>query len=414
MERDIYKLTRRGFLKKSSLMTITAMVGASIPFADLMPTGLIPIGFANADEPIKIPNKHPDLSILSNLPINMETPPHMLDDEVTPSDKMFVRNSGHPPENPDPKNWTLTIEGESAENPMSFTIDELKEKFNRHTYQIQIECGGNGRSEFRPRVKGLQWTYGAVSCAMWTGVKLKDVLNHVGVRDDAVYIGYYGADIHLSRDPDKVVISRGVPLQKAMEDESLIAFAMNGQDIPYLNGYPLRLITGGWPGSTCGKWLRKIVIRNRVHDGKKMMGKSYRVPSHPVAPGKKVAKGDMRIIESMPVKSIITFPKTQTNVKLDEPLELRGHAWAGDLSVSKMHLSIDFGATWRECKLKDPVNRLAWQRWFCKVRFPQKGYYEIWAKATDSNGRMQPMVVPGWNPKGYLNNSCHRISIYVV
>ncbi|GAX62581.1 oxidoreductase molybdopterin binding protein [Candidatus Scalindua japonica] len=379
-----------------------------------MPEGLIPIGIADAKGPIKIPDKHPDLSILSNLPINMETPPHLLDDEVTPAGKMFVRNSGHPPENPDPNSWTLTIEGESAGHQMSFTIDELKEKFKHYTYQIQIECGGNGRSEFRPRVKGLQWTYGAVSCASWTGARLKDVLAHVGVRDDAVYIGYYGADTHLSRDPDKVVISRGVPIEKAMEDESLIAFAMNGQDIPYLNGYPLRLVTGGWPGSTCGKWLRKIEIRNRVHDGKKMRGKSYRVPTHPVARGKKVANENMRIIESMPVKSIITFPRTQTSVNLEEPLELRGHAWAGDLSVSKMHLSIDFGATWIECKLTNPVNRLAWQRWFCKVRFAEKGYYEVWAKATDSNGRMQPMVVPGWNPKGYLNNSCHRIALYVT
>jgi sulfite oxidase len=414
LERDVNKLTRRGFLKKSSLMTIMAMLGTSIPFADFMPEGLIPIGILDAKEPFKIPDKNPGLSVLNDLPINAEAPPHLLDDEITPADKMFIRNNGIPPENPDPKNWTLTIEGESAENKMSFTIDELKKKFKQHTYQIQIECGGNGRSKFRPPAKGLQWTYGAVSCAMWTGVRLKDVLWHVGVKDDAVYIGYYGADTHLSGDPDKVVISRGVPIKKAMEVESLIAFAMNGKDIPYLNGYPLRLVTGGWPGSTCGKWLKKIVIRNKVHDGRKMMGKSYRVPCNPVAPGEKVAAEDMCIIESMPVKSIITFPQTQTSVKLDEPLELRGHAWAGDLSVSKMHVSIDFGATWIECKIRSPRNRLAWQRWSCEVRFPKKGYYEIWAKATDSNGRMQPMVVPGWNPKGYLNNSCHRIAIYVV
>jgi DMSO/TMAO reductase YedYZ molybdopterin-dependent catalytic subunit len=245
-------------------------------------------------------------------------------------------------------------------------------------------------------------------------VRLRDVLNYCGLKDDAVYTGYYGADKHLSGDPEKVVISRGVPMQKAMEDESLIVWAINGEDLPLHNGYPLRLITGGWPGSTCGKWLKKIVVRNRVHDGPKMKGFSYRVPCFPVAPGEKVDEKDMCIIGSMPVKSLITHPKSGTKVNLSKQFAVRGHAWAGDLEVSAMHVSHDFGSTWIPCDLKKPRNRLAWQRWSAEVSFPKKGYYEVWARATDRNGRVQPMVVPGWNPKGYLNNACHRIAVKVV
>ncbi len=406
-------LTRRGFLKKSGIVAMTAYLGTNIPFADLMPSGLIPAQLAYASEPFTIPGKE-GLKILNDRPLNAEALPHFLDDEITPTSRLFIRNNGIPPENVDPEKWTLSIGGESIIKPMTFTINELKKKFKHFTYQIQLECGGNGRSEFNPPAKGNQWTVGAVGCPEWTGVRLKDVLKHCGIKEDAVYIAYYGADKHISGDPDKVVISRGVPLSKAMEDESLIAWAINGEDLPLQNGYPLRLITGGWPGSTCGKWLKDIVVRNKVHDGPKMTGYSYRTPCYPLAPGESIEKKDMCIIESMPVKSLITYPKSGIKMQLGEKMLVRGQAWAGDLEVSAMHVSIDFGATWAKCELKKPANRLAWQRWTAEVSFPKKGYYEVWARATDQAGTMQPMVVPGWNPKGYLNNACHRIAVRVV
>ncbi len=183
---------------------------------------------------------------------------------------------------------------------------------------------------------------------------------------------------------------------------------------PHLNGHPLRLVCGGWPASVSGKWLKKIVVRNQVHDGPKMTGTSYRVPCNPVAPGSEVPDEDMCIIESMPVKSLITYPKSGIEHKLANKLSLRGHAWAGDLSVSRVDVSIDFGATWQKAKLESPANRLAWQHWKTDVRFPKAGYYEVWVRATDKSGRAQPMVLPGWNPKGYLNNACHRIAVQVA
>jgi DMSO/TMAO reductase YedYZ molybdopterin-dependent catalytic subunit len=407
--------SRRGFLKKSALAAMGLALGGEMVFAHNYPAGMIPAALSNADTPFALPGKDPQLVVLNDKPVNAETPAHLLDDELTPGNLFFVRNNGIPPAMSDinVNTWTLTIDGESAQKSVSFTLPELKAKFKHYTYQLTLECGGNGRKEFNPPAKGNQWSLGAVGCAAWTGVRLKDVLNHVGLKADAVYIGYYGKDSHLSGDPTKRPISRGVPIAKAMQEESLIAWAMNGEDLPLLNGYPLRLVFGGWPASTSGKWLERITIRNKVHDGPKMTGQSYRVPCKPVAPGTKVADEDMCIIESMPVKSLITYPKSGATINLGTKLNIRGHAWAGELNVSKVEYSIDFGASWKSCVLKAPANRLAWQHFSATVDFPQSGYYEVWARATDSEGKAQPMLLPGWNPKGYLNNACHRIAVKV-
>jgi hypothetical protein len=145
-----------------------------------------------------------------------------------------------------------------------------------------------------------------------------------------------------------------------------------------------------------------------------MTGKSYRVPHYPVAPGTDVPDKDMKIIESMPVKSLVTRPRSGLSHPAAKPLEVGGHAWAGDRSVKSVAVSIDFGATWMTADLRAPANRLAWQHFSATVYLPQKGYYEIWARATDEKGTSQPMVLPGWNPRGYLNNACHRVAVQAV
>lgn len=404
--------SRRKFLKRTSVATLGALIGSKIVFANKLPEGYVPLAL-EGDDPYKMFNKHKDMNVLNNRPWNIESQPHLLDDKVTPNEKMFIRNNGLIPQDIDVTAWTLTIDGESVSKPKTYSLADLKSKFKHHTYQLTIECGGNGRKEFNPPAKGNQWEYGAVSCAEWTGVRLADVLKDVGIKSDAVYIGYYGADVHLTGNPDKVVISRGVPMSKAMQEETLLAFQMNGEDIPLAHGYPLRLVAGGWPASVSGKWLKRIAVRNQEHDGPKMEAPSYRVPCKPVAPGEKVAHEDMCIIESMPVKSLITYPKTGAMIDQGKKLNIRGHAWAGELNVAKMEYSIDFGTTWKPCTLQQPANRLAWQHFNAEVSFPEDGYYEVWARATDSSGKSQPMVLPGWNPKGYLNNACHRIAVKV-
>lgn len=239
---------RRGFLKKSALVAMGTLLGGKVIFGSSYPSGLIPAGLADSKELFSLPGKHPGLVILNDRPINAETPPFLLDDRITPANKFFVRNNGLPPESNsiDINSWTLTIEGESAKQSKTYTLAELKSKFKNYTYQLTLECGGNGRSEFNPPAKGNQWSTGAIGCPEWTGVRLKDVLEDVGIKNDAVYIGYYGKDTHISGDTKKTVISRGVPMKKALQDENLIAWAMNGADIPLLNGHPLRLVLGGY------------------------------------------------------------------------------------------------------------------------------------------------------------------------
>ena len=406
-------MKRRNFVAKSSLSGLAALLGVDIIYKEFMPLGYTPVALQESD-PFKLFNKDKGMVVLNDKPWNIEAKAHLLDDRVTPNKSIFVRNNGLIPEDINVDTWTLTIDGESVKQEKTYTLSELKSKFKHHTYQLTLECGGNGRSEFDPPAKGNQWTVGAVYCASWTGVRLRDVLEDVGIKDDAVYFGYHSADTHLSRDPTKEPISRGAPMSKALQDETLLAFKMNGEEIPLVHGYPLRVIAGGWPASVSGKWLQRISIRNIVHDGTKMTGTAYRVPCKPVAPGEKVADEDMCIIESMPVKSLITYPKSGAVLSKNKKLSIRGHAWAGELEVAKMEYSIDFGATWHHCTIEKPANRLAWQHFSADISFPQEGYYEVWAKATDSNGVSQPMLLPGWNPKGYLNNACHRIAVKIA
>ncbi len=403
---------RRGFLRGAGLAAMGAAVGAVIPFHRNMPAGLIPAALAEAKDGFVLEGKD-GLTILNDLPVNAETPPHLLDDAVTPNSRHFVRNNGLIPpraKSMQAGDWSLTIYGEVAA-PIAFTLDEIKKKFKPVTYRLQLECGGNGRAAFNPPARGNQWTLGAIGCAEWTGVRMRDLLKAAGIKSSAVYTGYYGEDIHLSGKLDKVVISRGAPIDKMMEPHTILAYAMNGEPIPYWHGFPARIVAPGWPGSVSGKWVKQIWVRDAVHDGPKMTGKSYRVPWYPPRPGEKVAKPNWRIIESMPVKSLITFPEAGTVVN-GKTLDVRGHAWAGDRSVQQVDLSVDFGASWIKAKLEKPKNRYAWQQWSARITFPTKGYYEILARATDKKGRMQPFAVT-WNEKGYLNNSMPRVPVTV-
>ena len=399
---------RRGFLRGAGLAAMTAAIGAAIPFHRRMPSGFIPL--ALAEEAGLIAGKD-GLTILNDRPVNAETPPHLLDDAITPTTRHFIRNNGVPPEAAGAAGWSLTIDG-LVDKPTTFSIAELKAKFDVVELALTLECGGNGRAFFEPPAKGNQWTLGAVACSKWTGVRLADVLAAVGVKESAIYTAHVGADTHLSGDPDKLPISRGVPIAKAMDPANLIAFAQNGQAIHPMNGAPLRLMVPGWPGSCSQKWLRRITLRDVVHDGPKMTGKSYRVPNRPVAPGKKVDKKDFVIIEAMPVKSLITNPQSGMG-SAARTIEVRGHAWAGDRAVNAVDLSIDFGATWTSADLNQPANPAAWQNWRQALTFPQAGYFEVWARATDDHGVMQPHAI-AWNPKGYLNNAMYRVSVTVA
>jgi sulfite oxidase len=411
---------RRGFLGGSGLAAMSAAVGGAIPFAGSMPGGLIPAAFAQEKQVpakgpqyLKFPGKHERLVVLGDRPLVAETPESLLDDDTTPTDKFFIRNNANTPEPvKDPDSWKLTIDGE-VNQPLEITLGELKQRFRPLTRRMVLECGGNGRSFFTPTARGNQWTNGGAGCAEWTGVRLADVLRAAGVKSSAVFTGHYGIDGSLS-DPNRPALSRGVPIRKAMDENNLIVWAMNGEPLPTIHGGPVRLVIPGWPGSVSAKWLTRIWVRDKVHDGPGMGGTSYRVPIKPMIPGGKVDEANFRDLESMPVRSIITSPANGTKLAANiRELNLRGAAWDGDGSIRRVDVSVDYGATWHEAKLQPTKNRYDWQRWAATVRVPSEGYYEIWSRATDQRGIMQPHAAANWNPQGYGANPMHRIAVLI-
>jgi DMSO/TMAO reductase YedYZ molybdopterin-dependent catalytic subunit len=418
-------VSRRGFLNGAGLAAMGAAVGGAIPFAANMPGGLIPAAMAQgapsagsgapaAPKLLDFPGKEKGLVVLGDRPLVAETPESMLDDATTPIGKFFIRNNGLiPPENTQGDAWKLVVEGE-VNTRIELTLGDLKQRFKPKTYRMVLECGGNGRSFFSPPGRGNQWTNGGAGCAEWTGVPLADVLKAAGVKPSAKYTGHYGADPHLSGDTTKDTVSRGMPMAKAMDPNNLIVWAMNGQPLPNIHGGPVRLVVPGWPGSLSAKWLKRIWVRDKEHDGQGMTGTSYRVTIVPMVPGGKPDDKNFRILESMPVRSIISSPANGAKLAAGtRQLALRGAAWAGDLTVKAVDVSVDFGATWTRVKLEQTKNRYDWNRWTASVKLPSDGYYEVWARATDSTGRMQPHIAGNWNPQGYGANPMHRIAVLV-
>jgi sulfite oxidase len=414
-------VSRRGFLGGSGLAAIGAAVGGAVPFAANMPGGLVPTAFAQGaaappkgPQYLKFPGKSDQLLVLGERPLVAETPEHLLDDDTTPTDKFFIRNNAQvPDEAKEPDAWKIAIDGE-VNQKLELTLGELKSKFQQVSRRMVLECGGNGRSFFTPQARGNQWTNGGVGCAEWTGVRLADVLRAAGVKPSAVFTGHYGVDRSLA-DASKDALSRGVPIRKAMEVNNLIVFAMNGQPLTNIHGGPVRLVIPGWPGSVSSKWLTRVWVRDKVHDGAGMGGTSYRVAIKPMVPGDRPDPDNFRDLESMPVRSIVTNPANGTSFSRDvREVRLRGVAWAGDLTVSRVDVSIDYGATWRPAELQQPKNPYDWQRWTATVRLPSEGYYEIWARATDARGAMQPHIAGSWNPQGYGANPMHRVAIRIA
>jgi sulfite oxidase len=419
-------VNRRGFLGGAGLATMGAALGGAIPFAENMPAGMIPAAHAQpapaapAAQPkgptyLNFPGKNDKLVVLGDRPLVAETPEHLLDDDTTPTDKFFVRNNGQMPEQTkEPDAWKITVDGE-VNNKLELTLGELKSKFKPVTRRMVLECGGNGRSFFTPQARGNQWHHGGAGCAEWTGVRLADVLKAAGVKSSAVFSGHYSADPHLSGEKGKDAISRGVPIKKLMDENNLIVWAMNGQPLPLIHGFPVRLVVPGWPGSVSNKWLTRIWVRDRPHDGQGMGGTSYRVAIKPMVPGDKPDDKNFRDLESMPVRSIITNPMNGTKLAAGtREVKLRGASWAGDNTVKQVDVSIDFGATWQKAKLEKAQNKYDWQRWTATVRLPTDGYYEIWSRATDQRGIAQPHIAGFWNPQGYGANPMHRIAVLVA
>ncbi|MFN2349721.1 MAG: sulfite oxidase [Thioalkalivibrio sp.] len=392
--------------------------GTEAAMQGLFGRGMIPAAWAS--EPVEITDdqaKHmladagkEGLIVYNQRPMNAETPPHLLKDAVTPAKYHFIRNNDQISEKAMRKNaqgWKMEIEGE-VNQKVSFTLDQLQ---GMKTVKVRapIECGGNGRALFDPSPRGNQWKYGAIGNAEWTGVPLGELLNQAGLKSSAVYTGHYGEEPVLG---DRPPFSRGITIEKAMEPHTIVAFQMNGHDIPAAHGFPVRLVVPGWMGSASHKWLNKIVIRDREHDGRGMTGYSYRMPKYPVAPGERPPEEDMVVATAWHIKSLITGPAEGTEFKAGQTVKVTGQAWAGENEVKEMWVSTDFGLNWTKAKLGKPHNKYSWQQWETDLKFPNRGYYEIWARGVDNEGNTQP-IEEAWNPRGYKGHKVHRLPVTI-
>jgi sulfite oxidase len=361
------------------------------------------------DERLLVTQQKPELSLFETPEINAQTPAHLLDSDITPLEALFVRNTGRLPVIADAAvaAWTLAVDG-AVLTPKTWMLRQLQHDFEQVTQTAVIECAGNGRAFFTHETSAPPWTHGAVGCVTWTGVRVADLLAACGLKADAVYTGHHSPDRAI--DGSGPAISRGLPIAKAMAPETLIAYAVNGVPLPHLHGGPLRVVAPGFPGSAWQKWLNRISVRDREHDGERMTGLHYRLPRRPLRPGDPIDLKQFDVITDMPVRSVITFPRDGFAISAANPLSIRGHAWSGHIPVASVDISIDGGKSWRPAELRPARERFAWRRFELRLPRAAPGHRDIVARATDVQGNSQPLDSVSWNPRGYCNNAAHRIS----
>ena len=345
------------------------------------------------------------LIVRSPRPEDLETPVHLLTSWITPNDLFYVRSHFYTP-SVDAAAWRLRVEGE-VEKPLELSLDDIR-RMRSSSQVVTLECAGNGRAFFDPPVAGVQWERGAVGTAGWTGVRLADLLATLGVKPTARYLWFDGADRGVGRAPDFV---RSLPIEKALDRDTLLAYEMNGEPLPIPHGFPLRAVVPGWEGAYSVKWLTHIQVSGEDHDGP-FVQSGYRYPRRPVVPGSTVPASEMLPLRALPVKSLITAPATNTVVSRGATIRVSGFAWAGEAEVVRVEVSTDNGRTWERAQLGRDQSRHAWRRFDYVWRPPDSGSYVVLSRATDNRGVTQP-VVPEWNPAGYVWNAIDSVRVNV-
>jgi len=345
----------------------------------------------------------------SERPLTGSVPAHEHDFDATPNDRMFVRNNLTTPVI-DINAHRVTLKG-LVDKELSFSVFELAREFKTVSMQGMLECAGSGRSAYQPRASGTPWLEtGGMGCPVWGGVRLADVLKAAGLKPGAAHVAGQGGDP--GPVPTAAPVIRSIPMAKAMNEGTLIAWSMNGQPLPWVHGYPLRLVVPGWVGSASTKWLHTLTVLDAPFKGT-YMDSSYRVPRHPVEPGQKMPP-DAVSAEAWPIKSMITFPAPNARFRMGDKVTLRGHAWVGEGSVERVEISSDEGRTWRGANLAraDALHPYAWRRFEYQHTPTRPGYVSFLARAWDNSGNPQP-AVPYWNPLGYFWNGWHRVGVVV-
>lgn len=385
--------SRREFLKQMSKAALAA--GAAASLLSRAPAQGQSVQFPGEDGMI----------LRSFRFVDLETPVEYLNTWLTPVPHFFVRNHMHEPSELDAGNWRLSVGGE-VERLLTLNLSELS-RFESHSIVNTLECAGNGRSLQRPQVPGIQWGKGAVGTARFSGPRLRDVLQRAGVKPIGKHVMFRGLDEVPGKVPPFI---RSIPIEKALDADTLIATHMNGSPLTKHHGFPARALVPGWIGAASCKWLTEIKVLDAEFVGN-FMSPGYRFPNQPVKPGDAVKPEDTHPLTALNVKSVISGPVDGSSLKAHKVI-VRGAAWAGEADIVKVEISADGGATWDTAKLGQDRAHYAWRLWSYDWKPAKAGNYAIQSRATDSQGRTQP-ATPLWNPSGYLINAVDQVNVHV-
>lgn len=399
--------SRRDFMAKVAVAAVTAGTtiprlasaqAAAKPLAD--PAGVISNDTVMA-------GKDAALKMHSERPLTASATAEFLADDVTPTNRVFVRNNLFTTEFSE-ANHVVEIRG-LVDKPLKLTVADIKSMFKNTSTVAMVECAGAGRTAFNPVPRGTPWpATGGMSCPKWNGVRLGDVLKAAGIRADGAHVSFTGADFGAL--PTIPKVARSVPLWKALEEHSMIVYGMNDGPLPVVHGAPIRVMIPGWAGSASVKWVAGIEVLSAPLKGP-YMDSSYRMPRHPVAPGSKMPE-DAVSTEGWPIKSMITNPAPNASFKIGKPVLVAGHAWVAEADIERVELSFDEGRSWQNAQLNAKAAKYAWQTFSYAYTPRGPGYMTVLARATDSKGNTQPIVTP-WNPLGYYWNGIHRVGFSV-
>jgi len=401
----VHDMDRRDFL------TTAGRAGAVL----LAGSGALARSVGAADDPIlagrplvRYPEKT-DLILLTARPPQLETPMTYFDRAITPNEAFFVRYHIFPvPTSVDLATWRLKVHGR-VDRPLELSLDDLKTKFPPARIVAVNQCSGNSRGRFAPRVLGGQWGDGAMGNAEWVGARLRDVLAMAGVRQGAAQVTFDGLDKPaFPTVPDFV---KSLDLTRITEDpDVIVAYQMNGQPLPMLNGFPARLIVPGWYATYWVKNLSEIEVVDSVFE-KFWMKPAYRIPDTPcgcIEPG--TAPARTVPINRMTVRSFIAAPASGARVKMGQALTVKGIAFDGGNGITEVQISADSGATWHRAQLGTDLGRYSFREWSATWAPPSPGIHRLMVRAFNGIGESQG-ARPLWNPAGYLRNVIEHVDL---
>ena len=402
-------LDRRDLIRRAGLTALAGLGGGTFASLRTLAGDNATLPFGNGERLlVAYPGKRPLLQMTARPP-QLETPFSVFDEgAITPNDAFFVRyHLADIPTEIDPETYRVAIKGH-VEREVSLSLADLKAMPTTEIVAVN-QCSGNSRGFFTPRMAGGQLANGAMGCARWTGVPLKAVLDKAGVKAGAVEVAFTGLDGPVI--PETPDFAKSLKLDHASDGQVMLAWGMNGQDLPWLNGYPLRLVVPGFYGTYWVKHLESISVLDKPFDGF-WMQKAYRIPDNDCActePGKAADKTVP--INRFTVRSFLTNLTDGGQVKAGHT-PLRGIAFDGGSGIKAVAVSTDDGKTWTEARLGQDLGPYAFRPWTLDVDL-SPGSHAIRVRATANDGASQPME-PRWNPAGYLRNVVETTRVRAV